>query len=253
VQPTHRHAHRRPTQGARRPAALIATWTARRIGATGRSGRAEQTRVPLDWTPTAAGSQRSLVPDVVIERDDLVLVLDAKYKQHASDIERLGWTGVTEQLREQHRADLLQALAYSTLFGDAKSSIDGHVRLGVHGRRHMGFEPTRAGATPGMLHNGPDLRAARARRLLPYTHTHRILNCMKTTLVIDDTVMRRLRAEAARRGVTMSELAEAGIRRVLDEPTPQPDSLSQLPHWDSGGARVDVADRDVLYALLDRD
>jgi hypothetical protein len=142
VQPTHRHAHRRPTQGARRPAALIATWTARRIGATGRSGRAEQTRVPLDWTPTAAGSQRSLVPDVVIERDDLVLVLDAKYKQHASDIERLGWTGVTEQLREQHRADLLQALAYSTLFVAPRlvtllvyaCGIEAHRRLVERGR-----------------------------------------------------------------------------------------------------------------------
>jgi hypothetical protein len=94
----------------------IATHTARRIGATVRSGRTEQTRVPLDWTPATAGSQRSLVPDVVLQRDDLVVILDAKYKQHAHDIERLGWAGVTEQLREQHRADLLQALAYSTLF-----------------------------------------------------------------------------------------------------------------------------------------
>lgn len=94
----------------------IATRTARRIGATVRSGRAEQTRVPLDWTPATAGSQRSLIPDVVLQRDDLVVILDAKYKQHAHDIERLGWAGVTEQLREQHRADLLQALAYSSLF-----------------------------------------------------------------------------------------------------------------------------------------
>lgn len=94
----------------------IATRTARRIGATIRSGRAEQTRVPLDWTPATAGSQRSLVPDVVLQRDDLVIILDAKYKQHAHDIERLGWAGVTEHLREQHRTDLLQALAYSSLF-----------------------------------------------------------------------------------------------------------------------------------------
>ena len=45
---------------------------------------------------------------------------------------------------------------------------------------------------------------------------------MKTTLNIDDTVMRRLREEAARRGTTMSALVEAGIRRILDEGLPSP-------------------------------
>ena len=76
---------------------------------------------------------------------------------------------------------------------------------------------------------------------------------MKTTLVIDDTVIRRLREVAAKRGVTMSELVEAGLRRVLDEPGPQPGAPPPLPRWDGGGARIDVADRDALYALLDRD
>lgn len=76
---------------------------------------------------------------------------------------------------------------------------------------------------------------------------------MKTTLVIDDTVMQRLREEAARRGVTMSALVEAGLRRVLDEPAPRPEAPPPLPLWDSGGARVDVADRDALYELLERD
>jgi len=75
---------------------------------------------------------------------------------------------------------------------------------------------------------------------------------MKTTLVIDDNVVRRLREEAARRGVTMSELVEAGLRRILDEPV-APHDVPPLPDWDSGGARVDVADRDALYAILDRD
>jgi hypothetical protein len=80
-----------------------------------------------------------------------------------------------------------------------------------------------------------------------------MVNHMKTTLVIDDTVVWRLRQEAARRGVTMSELVEAGLRRVLDEPTAAQEPLPALPCWDGGGARVDVADRDALLALLDRD
>ena len=43
---------------------------------------------------------------------------------------------------------------------------------------------------------------------------------MKTTLNIDDTVMQRLREEAARRGTTMSALVEAALRSVLARPTP---------------------------------
>jgi hypothetical protein len=77
---------------------------------------------------------------------------------------------------------------------------------------------------------------------------------MKTTLNIDDTVMQRLREEAARRGTTMSELVEAGLRRVLDENraagSPRR-ALTPLPRWRSGGARLDLADRDALYALMD--
>ncbi len=45
-----------------------------------------------------------------------MIILDAKYKRHAEQIERLGWHGVGERTREQHRHDLLQVLAYSTLF-----------------------------------------------------------------------------------------------------------------------------------------
>lgn len=94
----------------------IAAWTAMRVGAKLRCGRLEQTRVTLDWTSRYAGSQGSLLPDIVIERNDVVVILDAKYKQHAEDIRKLGWFGTADAVREQHRADLLQALAYSTLF-----------------------------------------------------------------------------------------------------------------------------------------
>jgi hypothetical protein len=77
---------------------------------------------------------------------------------------------------------------------------------------------------------------------------------MKTTLNIDDSLLQPLREEAARRGVTMSELVEAGLRRVLgDEPVPASGrrALTPLPRWRSGGARVDLADRDALHDLMD--
>jgi len=79
---------------------------------------------------------------------------------------------------------------------------------------------------------------------------------MKTTLNIDDSVMQRLREEAARRGTTMSALVEAGLRRVLapavatGEP---PDPLPPLPTWDSGGHLVDIDDRDALYRAMEEE
>lgn len=94
----------------------IAAQAAKTCGATVSSGRLGQTRVPLSWNPPSSGSQRSLIPDIVISRGDTTMVVDAKYKRHAEEIERLGWGNVGPELREQHRDDVLQALAYSTLF-----------------------------------------------------------------------------------------------------------------------------------------
>ena len=79
---------------------------------------------------------------------------------------------------------------------------------------------------------------------------------MKTTLNIEESVMRRLREEAARRGTTMSTLVEAGLRRVLAEPEAsgrREDPLPALPVRRSGGLRVDIAGREELYRLMDGD
>lgn len=73
---------------------------------------------------------------------------------------------------------------------------------------------------------------------------------MKTTLVIDDGIMQRLRVEAARQGRTISELVEAALRRMLDART-ETVALPPMPTWESGGAMVDVADRDALYQAME--
>ena len=75
---------------------------------------------------------------------------------------------------------------------------------------------------------------------------------MKTTLVIDDQVMRRLKTEAARQGRTISEMVEAALRLLLRAGA-EPPRLSRLPSWDGGGARVDVADRTALYRAMEGD
>lgn len=73
---------------------------------------------------------------------------------------------------------------------------------------------------------------------------------MKTTLNIDDTVMASLRREAARTGRTMSELVETALRQLLQRPAGVTE-LVPLPSFDSGGALVDVADRDALYRVME--
>lgn len=73
---------------------------------------------------------------------------------------------------------------------------------------------------------------------------------MKTTLNIDDTVMDRLRRESARSGRTMSELVETALRQLLQRRSVAPE-LSPLPSFESGGALVDVADRDALYRVME--
>jgi plasmid stability protein len=75
---------------------------------------------------------------------------------------------------------------------------------------------------------------------------------MKTTMNIDDQIMRDLKAEAARRGITMTALVEAGLRLVLSESRkPEEPPLPELPSWDSGGLRIDVADRGALFDVVD--
>ena len=75
---------------------------------------------------------------------------------------------------------------------------------------------------------------------------------MKTTLNIDDQVMAKLRREAARSGRTMSELVEAGLRLVLQKSkSASTAKLPPLPSFNSGGHKVDVADRDALYRAME--
>jgi hypothetical protein len=75
---------------------------------------------------------------------------------------------------------------------------------------------------------------------------------MKTTLIIDDTVMARVKREAAERRCTMSGLVEAALRRYLEAPKP-PKKLPPLPTFNMGGALVDIADRNALYDAMEQD
>jgi Arc/MetJ family transcription regulator len=73
---------------------------------------------------------------------------------------------------------------------------------------------------------------------------------MKTTLNIDDTVMAELKREAARQGRTMSEMVETALRLLLRSQHKR-GAIPALPMFRSGGALVDVADRDALYQAME--
>ena len=73
---------------------------------------------------------------------------------------------------------------------------------------------------------------------------------MKTTLNIDDTIMAELRREAARQGRTMSEMVESALRLLLRSHRRR-EKVVALPTFRSGGASVDIADRDALYQAME--
>lgn len=75
---------------------------------------------------------------------------------------------------------------------------------------------------------------------------------LKTTLNIDDTVMARLRREAARQNRTMSELVEAALRLLFHSGQQQrKKKLAPLPTFHGGKPLVDIADRDALYDVME--
>jgi hypothetical protein len=88
---------------------------ARRIGGTVKTGRERTTTAPLRWDPPFLGSQKYLLPDVMLERSDLTVIVDAKYKAHWEEMQGLRWSDLEVELRERHRADLLQVIAYANV------------------------------------------------------------------------------------------------------------------------------------------
>lgn len=74
---------------------------------------------------------------------------------------------------------------------------------------------------------------------------------MKTTLVIDDGVLRALKQRAAAEGTTISELVESALRLLLRERT-RTRALRPLPAFDAE-LIANVDDRDALYRAMEED
>lgn len=115
------------------------------------------------------------------------------------------------------------------------------------GERAVRDERYAMSGTQGALHGEPPA--------LTWTepHPNDMETHMKTTLVIPDAVLDKLRHEAAHDGTTISALVEAALRMFLERRKAQPAPLPALPVFSSGGALVDVADRDALLRAMDED
>jgi hypothetical protein len=75
---------------------------------------------------------------------------------------------------------------------------------------------------------------------------------MKTTVNLNDELLRRAKKLAAERGVTLTAFIEGALREAL---MPKPAGAYHFKWKSQRGKRrpsVDPADRDALYTLLDR-
>lgn len=75
---------------------------------------------------------------------------------------------------------------------------------------------------------------------------------MKTTLILSDDVVQRLKNRGVQEGRSMSSLVEEALVRFLDDAgpasTPEP---ADLPSFHAGVPHVDIADREALAAVMD--
>lgn len=87
-----------------------------KTGAVLKTGRKHETTRPINWYPGYIGAQQSLVPDIWLQWESTTLIVDAKYKRHWEEFQ---WHArsqdLQEELKQQHRNDLLQGLAYANL------------------------------------------------------------------------------------------------------------------------------------------
>ena len=74
---------------------------------------------------------------------------------------------------------------------------------------------------------------------------------MQVTIHINAVLLAKARAEAERQGRPVSDLIEAAIVWYLANP--QTAKKIRLPTFNSGGALVDVADRNALYEAMEQD
>jgi predicted transcriptional regulator len=82
-----------------------------------------------------------------------------------------------------------------------------------------------------------------------------MLICMRTTVRLDDTLMRDAKAFAARTGRTLTQLIEDSLRSALVQREPRSSDRPELPVVDGGRLRpgVDLDSMSDLLETMERD
>ncbi|HZD78966.1 MAG TPA: type II toxin-antitoxin system VapB family antitoxin [Actinomycetota bacterium] len=75
---------------------------------------------------------------------------------------------------------------------------------------------------------------------------------MKTTLNLDDDLMRQAKKRAVEEGTTLTHVVEEALRAALATRGRSPRRTVRWVVVDGGPPRVDVADRDALYDVMER-
>jgi plasmid stability protein len=73
----------------------------------------------------------------------------------------------------------------------------------------------------------------------------------RTTLKIDEGILRRLKQQAASEGRSLQDLANQVLRRGLAQPSVEPYQLSLIGWEAEPQPGVDILDRDALFDLMD--
>jgi plasmid stability protein len=74
----------------------------------------------------------------------------------------------------------------------------------------------------------------------------------RTTLAIDDDVLRQIKERAAREGRTFQDVANELFRQALARRPPRPRTQLKLQGWQAAERPgVDLLDRDKLFDLMD--
>ena len=113
----------------------------------------EGARRALRWVGPVR-SMGSLAPDVELRGAERVVWIDAKYKPHLQLLAHRGWSGVSEEIRREHRADLHQALAYASLVDVAQvDTLLLYPSMGSEPRRLRHRRDRHKWAAPGQAHS----------------------------------------------------------------------------------------------------
>lgn len=75
---------------------------------------------------------------------------------------------------------------------------------------------------------------------------------MKTTLIINNTLMAKIKAMAARQGLTLSRKVESLLRGALEKEQDENRIAPEIPTFSMGEAFVDINDRDALFDLMEK-